>query len=183
MDFVKSVIDKVDAIIISDYGKGVVSRKLIYELRDISKDIIITVDPKVGNFKFYKGVTCITPNHHEAGEFCGFNIVNERTLNLAGKHIIDKLGCESVLITQGKEGMTLFESDASMTHFDARVKQVFDVSGAGDTAIAVFTVALSKGLSIKDSVNVSNIAAGIVVTEPGTSVITIDKLIKELKNE
>ena len=75
------------------------------------------------------------------------------------------------------------KSESQKSYIPAHIRNIADVSGAGDTAIAVFTVALSKGLSIKDSVNVSNIAAGIVVTEPGTSVITIDKLIKELKNE
>jgi D-beta-D-heptose 7-phosphate kinase/D-beta-D-heptose 1-phosphate adenosyltransferase len=178
--FVESSLSEIDAIIISDYGKGIISRKLIYELRDMAKDKIITVDPKVGNFRFYKGVTCITPNHHEAGEFCGFKIVNKRTLDRAGKQIIEKLECESVLITQGKDGMTLFEASGNVVHLPARVKRVFDVSGAGDTVISVFTTALAAGTGMKEAAAIANVAAGIVVAEPGTSVIVIDKLAKEL---
>lgn len=179
--FVKNNLSEINAIIISDYGKGVVSRKLIYELRNMDKDMIITVDPKAGNFRFYKGVTCITPNHHEAGEFCGFKIVNDRTLDRAGKQILNKLECESVLITQGKDGMTLFESNGNVVHLPARVKRVFDVSGAGDTVISVFTTALAAKTSMEEAADAANVAAGIVVAEPGTSAITIDKLAKELK--
>ena len=180
LSFAKRVLKEIDAIIISDYGKGVISRKLIYELRKMAKDVIITVDPNAGNFGFYRGVTCITPNHHEAGEFCGFKIVNERSLNRAGKQLLEKLECKSVLITRGKNGMTLFEANGNVAHFPAIVKRVFDVSGAGDTVISVLTAALAAGTGVEDSVDIANIAAGIVVAEPGTSIITTDKLIKEL---
>ena len=181
--FIKSTLSEISAIIISDYGKGVISRKLICELRGMTKDKIITVDPKVSNFRFYKGVTCVTPNHHEAGEFCGFKIVNKRTLDHAGKQIIEKLECESVLITQGKDGMTLFEAAGNVIHLPARVKSVFDVSGAGDTVISVFTTALAAGISIEKAADIANVAAGIVVAEPGTSVIAVEKLARELKGE
>lgn len=179
--FVKNNLSEIDAIIISDYGKGVVSRGLICELRNMAKDMVITVDPKAGNFKFYKGITCITPNHYEAGEFCGFKIVNDRTLDRAGKQILEKLECESVLITQGKDGMTLFEANGNVVHLPARVKRVFDVSGAGDTVISVFTTALAAKTSMEEAADAANVAAGIVVADPGTSAITIDKLAEELK--
>jgi len=179
--FVEITLPEINAIIISDYGKGVISSKLIYELKNMAKDMIITVDPKAGNFRFYKEVTCITPNHHEAGEFCRFKIVNDRTLYRAGKQIIDELECESVLITQGKDGMTLFEANGSIVHLPSIVEQVFDVSGAGDTVISVFTTALAAKTTMEEAANAANIAAGIVVAEPGTSAITIDRLAKELK--
>jgi D-glycero-beta-D-manno-heptose-7-phosphate kinase len=180
LEFVKDNLKNTDAVIISDYGKGVISRRLITELEQLLEDKLIIVDPQVKNFKFYKGVTCITPNHYEASAFCGFKIINEKSLNYAGKMILEKLKCKSVLITQGKDGMTLFRGNKSV-HIDTyQMKHVFDVSGAGDTVVAVFTTLLAAGKSMEYALDIANMAGGIVVGEPGTSIITIDKLMRKI---
>ena len=120
----------------------------------------------------------ITPNHHEAGIFCGFEIVDKDTLNRAGKQMVNALNCRSVLITQGKEGMTLFENDGMTAHIPTVAKKVFDVTGAGDTVIGTISLGLAAGLDLKSAAILSNFAAGIVVGEIGTSAVKAEELRK-----
>jgi D-beta-D-heptose 7-phosphate kinase/D-beta-D-heptose 1-phosphate adenosyltransferase len=166
--------------VVSDYGKGVISGPLMKGLRELVQDspVIIAVDPKTGNFEYYRGVDVITPNHHEAGIFCRFEIVDEETLLRAGMQIIGELDCRSVLITQGKDGMTLFENGGDITHIPTVAKAVFDVTGAGDTVIATFSLGLASGLDLKSSAILSNFAAGIVVGEVGTSTVRAEDMKK-----
>jgi D-beta-D-heptose 7-phosphate kinase/D-beta-D-heptose 1-phosphate adenosyltransferase len=138
--------------------------------------VIVTVDPKIGNFVYYQGVDTITPNHHEAGVFCGFDITDEVTLKRAGEQMLTQLKCRSVLITQGKDGMTLFEAGGEITHIPTVAKRVFDVTGAGDTVIGTMSLALAAGLDLKSAAIVSNFAAGIVVGEVGTSAVDVTEL-------
>jgi D-beta-D-heptose 7-phosphate kinase/D-beta-D-heptose 1-phosphate adenosyltransferase len=176
--FIRKNLDWIDGIVVSDYGKGVVSDDLMKGIRGLVKDaeIIIAVDPKTGNFEHYHGVDVITPNHHEAGVFCRFEIVDTKTLNRAGRQMLRRLDCRSVLITQGKAGMTLFEKSGPITHIPTVAKQVFDVTGAGDTVISTFALGLAAGLDIRSSAILSNFAAGIVVGKLGTSVVDAAEL-------
>jgi len=178
LDFIKISLDNTDAIIVADYGKGVISGPLMKGLRELTEgsSVIIAVDPKTGNFEYYQGVDVITPNHHEAGIFCRFDIVNGETLIRAGRQILGDLNCRSVLITQGKDGMTLFERNGGIIHIPTEAKNVFDVTGAGDTVIGAFSLGLASGLDPKSAAVLSNIAAGIVVGELGTSVVKADEL-------
>lgn len=176
LNFVQTNKRSIDMIIISDYGKGVVSRQLIVELTAISGSIPILVDPHVTNFKHYVGITGLTPNHHEAGDFCGFKLTNDERVIKAGDYILDKLKCEYVLITRGSEGMTLC-TKSDVFHISTVAQEVYDVSGAGDTVISVFAYGLVQGMSLFESAKLSNKAAGIVVGERGTSVITKEKLL------
>ena len=178
LDFIKISLDNTDAIIVADYGKGVISGPLMKGLRELTEgtSVIIAVDPKTGNFEYYQGVDVITPNHHEAGIFCRFDIVNGETLIRAGRQILRDLNCRSVLITQGKDGMTLFERNGGIIHIPTEAKNVFDVTGAGDTVIGAFSLGLASGLDPKSAAVLSNIAAGIVVGELGTSVVKADEL-------
>lgn len=178
LGIVKKNLDAIDGIVVSDYGKGVISSDLMKGLRDMVRDdsVIIAVDPKSGNFEYYHGVDVITPNHHEAGAFCHFGIVDDRTLMQAGRHMLEKLNCRSVLITQGKNGMTLFEKAGPITPIQTIAKQVFDVTGAGDTVISTFSLGLASGLDLKSSAILSNFAAGIVVGEVGTSTVKAEEL-------
>jgi D-beta-D-heptose 7-phosphate kinase/D-beta-D-heptose 1-phosphate adenosyltransferase len=171
-----------DIIVVADYGKGVISEKLMSGLRamirsDPDGTVKIAVDPKTGNFKYYDKVDVITPNHHEAGTFCGTDIVDEQTLIQAGEMILRKLDCRSVLITQGPDGMTLFENGGNATHIPTLAKKVFDVTGAGDTVIGTFSLALASGLDLRSSAVLSNYAAGIVVGEIGTTAVSADQLL------
>ncbi|MDY6970936.1 MAG: D-glycero-beta-D-manno-heptose-7-phosphate kinase [Thermodesulfobacteriota bacterium] len=181
LGFVEKNIPKLDAIVVSDYGKGVISTPLMNGLKELvqsasSGSVIIAVDPKTGNFEHYRGVDVITPNHHEAGAFCRFEIEDEQTLIRAGKQMLNELNCGSVLITRGKDGMTLFESSGETTHIRTVAKKVFDVTGAGDTVIGTFSLGLASGLDLKSAAVLSNFAAGIVVGEIGTSSVSADDL-------
>ena len=181
---IESNLDGTDAIIISDYGKGVISSHLIKAIEKLvsGSEIIIAVDPKTENFQYYKGVDIITPNHHEAGTFCGFSITDDETLIRAGEYILDKLNCNSVLITQGKDGMTLFENGTDPCHIPTVARKVFDVSGAGDTVISTLSLGLAAGMNKDSAALVSNFASGIVVGEVGTSTVTAKALKAAIKN-
>ncbi|MDP2910771.1 MAG: PfkB family carbohydrate kinase, partial [Candidatus Omnitrophota bacterium] len=181
--YVKGIIDEMDAIIIEDYGKGVISAKLLKEILRAAKKKkkIITVDPKEEHFMYYKGVTAITPNHHEASQAAGIKVKDEKSILKIGKALLRKLNCEGVLVTLGENGMQLFEKKGSVTHIPTVAQEVFDVSGAGDTVISVFTLALALGIEMRDAAYISNIAAGIVVGKVGIAVITQKELIERLK--
>jgi len=188
LDFIGKNLDTIDAIVISDYGKGVISAPLMKGLRDLVRQasegsIIIAVDPKTGNFEYYHEVDVITPNHHEAGSYCGFEIYDDDTLTQAGRKMLDELKCRSVLITQGKDGVTLFENGGEITHIPTVAKKVFDVTGAGDTVIGTFSLGLASGLDLKSAAVLSNFAAGIVVGEVGTSTVSAEELKKAVGGE
>ncbi len=178
LNFVRKDISNLDAIVVCDYGKGVISTQLMKGLREMVRtdSVVIAVDPKTGNFEHYHEVDVITPNHHEAGTFCRFEIVDQETLVRAGKQMLHELNCRSVLITQGKDGMTLFENSGEITHIPTVAKKVFDVTGAGDTVIGTFSLGLASGLDLKSSAILSNFAAGIVVGEVGTSTVKAEDL-------
>lgn len=185
LGFINQNIDKMDAIVISDYGKGVISDPLMTGLNRLVRSmagtpVIISVDPKVGNFQYYQGVDVITPNHYEAGVYCGFEITDEESLMRAGNRMLHDLNCRSVLITQGEEGMTLFEKGGEVTHIPTVAKRVFDVTGAGDTVIGTISLGLAAGLDLKSAAILSNFAAGIVVGEVGTSAVDVAALKKAI---
>ena len=179
--YIEKNLTEIDAIVISDYGKGVISEKIMNGLTTLigpppRRSVILSVDPKTGSFEHYQGVDIITPNHHEAGLFCGMEIFDEKTLLQAGKTMLEQLHCRSVLITQGKDGMTLFEKGGKITHIPTVAKKVFDVTGAGDTVIGTISLALAAGLDLKSAAILSNFAAGIVVGEVGTSAVNAKDL-------
>ncbi|MBC8417966.1 MAG: D-glycero-beta-D-manno-heptose-7-phosphate kinase [Proteobacteria bacterium] len=185
LDFISENLDTIDTIVISDYGKGLISGPLMMGMRELARSgagrrTIIAVDPKTGNFEYYQGVDVITPNHHEAGIYCGFQIVDEDTLMRAGRQMLSNLNCRSVLITQGKDGMTFFEKHGETTHIPTVAKKVFDVTGAGDTVIATIALGLAAGLDFKSAAILSNFAAGIVVGEVGTSAVKAEDLKKAI---
>jgi rfaE bifunctional protein kinase chain/domain len=175
---------KISALIISDYGKGVITLKLLSELIDLCRKnhIFIGVDPKETHFWNYKKVSLITPNHNEAAFAYGKKIKDENILEEVGWGLLDRLEAEAILITRGERGMSLFEKNRSLTHFPTRAKKVYDVTGAGDTVISTFACAFAAGASYKEAALVSNHAAGIVVGEIGTAQVTKDQLTTELKD-
>jgi D-beta-D-heptose 7-phosphate kinase/D-beta-D-heptose 1-phosphate adenosyltransferase len=171
------------AVVISDYGKGVINERLVSGLVDYAKKkgLIVSVDPKVENFSIYRGVTVITPNHYEAGNGVGNKIVDEESLLATGKLILSKLGCENVVITQGEDGMTLFETTGDVLHIPTVAREVFDVTGAGDTVISTLTLAVAAGAGMRDAALISNYAAGIVVGKVGTAIVTAEELRAEVR--
>lgn len=174
----------ISALIISDYGKGVITLRLLSELIDLCRKnhIFIGVDPKETHFLNYKKVSLITPNHSEAAFAYGKKIRDENILEEVGWGLLDRLEAEAMLVTRGELGMSLFERNKSLTHFPTRAKKVYDVTGAGDTVISTFTCAFAAGASYKEAALVSNHAAGMVIGEIGTAQVTKDQLTEELKS-
>ena len=180
MDYVSKKINSFDSIIISDYAKGVISEELVEEVIALAKkkDKPVAVDPKVSHFDFYKYATIVTPNNDEASKASGIEIENEAGLLRAGEVLLNKLGSDAVLITRGEHGMSLFENNGEITHIPTVAKEVYDVSGAGDTVIGTVALSMASGASLKEAAVISNFAAGIVVGKIGTATVTP----KELKD-
>ena len=182
---IEAVISKVSGIIISDYAKGIIVPKVLKKIITLAKkrNIPVTVDPKVENFRRYKYITCMTPNTKEATE--GMNAKNIHTdedIALLGKRILKLLKSESVLITRGEKGMTLVEKNNKITNIPTRAKEVYDVTGAGDTVIATMTLALSAKFNFVSSAEIANFAAGFVVAKVGTATITSKELEETIKD-
>jgi rfaE bifunctional protein kinase chain/domain len=167
-----------DAIIIQDYNKGVVTGNLIHELVAFSRQhkIIITVDPKFNNFFEYRQVTVFKPNRKETEEALGVRLNDRASIELAGRALIEKLKAENVLLTLGESGMSLFDGSGDSTHIPTAARKVADVSGAGDTVISTLTMALTAGATIKEAAMLANVAGGVVCGEVGIVPISIDAL-------
>ena len=144
---------------------------------------IISVDPKEENFKYYRGISVITPNNHEASKAVGFQIKDKATLIKAGESLLKKLNCKIALITLGENGMAVFQKAKPMKHIPTVAQEVFDVSGAGDTVIASYTLSLAAGADPIMAAHIANCAAGIVVGKVGIAVVTPDELLNRIKRE
>ncbi len=174
---VKKAVSGAGAVIVSDYGKGVVTMAVMDTLREICGDSIpIIIDPKVGHFPLYKGAWAVTPNLSEAGAFYNVRISSEKQLEKVGCSLLKDLEAKAVLITRGEDGMSLFEKGKDSRHFPTRASEVYDVTGAGDTVISVLAAGLAAGASLYDSIELANAAAGIVVKEIGTAAVTMEEL-------
>jgi D-beta-D-heptose 7-phosphate kinase/D-beta-D-heptose 1-phosphate adenosyltransferase len=172
-EFIRDILPQIDVVIVSDYAKGVVCAPLLDELRDLtSGKIPVVVDPKIQNFKLYRSFTIVTPNHHEAGRMSGIPIVDEESLNVAGRQLLRRLACKNLLITRGRDGMSIFRNGGKAVHIPTLARHVYDVTGAGDTVAAVLALGTAAGLSIIDAGLLANCAAGIVVGEVGTAAVT-----------
>jgi len=178
----KNIINEVDAIIIEDYGKGVITPKLLKEIVPFAKarKKVISVDPKEEHLRYYQGITLITPNNHEASKAVGFEIKDNATLKKAGQAILKKFKCKIALITLGENGMAVFQKDRPMKHISTIAQEVFDVSGAGDTVIASYTLSLASGANPFQAAHISNCAGGIVVGKVGIAVVTPQELIDRI---
>ncbi|CAN2048125.1 hypothetical protein GMMP1_560018 [Candidatus Magnetomoraceae bacterium gMMP-1] len=179
INFVKSKISEIDIILVSDYGKGLLSRYLLLNSLAIAQkhDKMVIVDPKGVDFTKYKGASLITPNQKEAALASGMNITDKASLIMAGKKIMKAVGLQKLLITRGKAGMTLFEIGNEPFHIKTQAHQVFDVSGAGDTVAAILGLGLASGASFKEAAALANAAAGIVVGKVGTATVSRQELI------
>lgn len=179
---IEKCIPKCDAVVIEDYGKGVIVPETLKQIHRLTQKYkkIVSVDPKINHFVHYKGVNVITPNHHEAGYFVGLEIKDVKTLLQAGKRLLKLLAGGSVLITRGEEGMALFEPNGEVTHIPTKAREVFDVSGAGDTVIGTLTSVMAAGGTLKEAAVISNYAAGVVVGKVGVATCSPEELIRAL---
>ncbi|MBI5604343.1 MAG: D-glycero-beta-D-manno-heptose-7-phosphate kinase [Deltaproteobacteria bacterium] len=183
LNIIRKNISQIRGIIVSDYGKGVVSQELMIGLKKIAgkNAIPVLVDPKPHNMGWYDQVTVITPNHLEAEMAVGKKIESKEDLLWAGRYLLKKTKCESVLITRGREGMTLFLKNKKVEHIPTVAQKVFDVTGAGDTVIATLILSLVSGVNMIQACKMANFAAGIVVGEVGTAAVKAGDLIRVLK--
>lgn len=169
------IMKKMDAIIFSDYDKGLLTGFLVDGIMNMSKGRIVTVDPKPDNMNIFRNVTLISPNKKEASEAAGIQILNEEDVLNASRILKDITNSEAILITRGEEGMSLYES-GSIRSVPTVAREVFDVTGAGDTVISVVTLALACGSTFDEAAVLSNIAAGEVVAEVGVVTLTPKQL-------
>ena len=170
LNFIKKRIDNIDAIIISDYAKGIITKDLITTIKNMASNKIIVVDPKPKHKNLYKDVTLITPNLKEAKE-----------MNNNENDLMKELNTP-ILITKGEKGMSLIEKTET-TNIPTKAKEVYDVSGAGDTVVATATLALTGGATLKQAAILANHAAGITVGKIGTSTVTIEEIKESLKDD
>jgi rfaE bifunctional protein kinase chain/domain len=172
-----------EAVLISDYGKGVASPELLDRLLPAleRRGIPSAVDPREEHFFRYRGVTVITPNAAEASEAWGRRFRSEKDLIEAGFGLREKLRAGSVLITRGADGMSLFSSEGH-THFPTRARKVYDVTGAGDTVVATMAAALAARATLPEACVLANHAAGLVVAQLGTAAATAAELTASLED-
>ena len=168
-------------LILSDYGKGLVSETFLAGLRKLLAALtsppLVLVDPKIRNFHLYRDVFLLTPNAKEAAEGAGTELLrSESEIIAAGKTIFRKLGCSHLLITLGPQGMAYFENPDTMRLIPTVARKVFDVTGAGDTVMATIGLSLAAGNDLFASCLLANHAAGLVVGEIGTAVVSIEEI-------
>ena len=196
--FIQKNINSFDAIIIEDYGKGVINIALLEMLISLAKahKKIITVDPKEENFQYYHSVDTITPNRKELEnairnlkikdtsnrfKINADKLFTDKDVDSAAREILEYLNLDSLLITLGEQGMKLLEKNGRLTHIPTVAQEVFDVSGAGDTVISTFTLALCAGASKLEAAHIANFAAGIVVGKLGTAVTSAKELLERIE--
>ena len=177
---VRSRASEVDAVILSDYAKGLLSPEIVDAARACA---LVLADPKPQNVTMFHGVTCVAPNVHEAAAASGVRIVDHVSLERAGKTLLERLECRYVVITRGEAGMSLFGSDGARLDVPSVARKVFDVSGAGDTVIAVLALALSAGAPIERAMQLANFAAGAVVEKLGTATASADEIVALVEHE
>ncbi|MBI4358822.1 MAG: D-glycero-beta-D-manno-heptose-7-phosphate kinase [Candidatus Omnitrophica bacterium] len=179
LTFIERILENVDAVVIEDYGKGMITPELLTHLLREAKSLKkpVLVDPKEKHFSYYRGVTAITPNRREALSAYGQNADGHVPhLNEVGQKLLRQFSCEAVLITLGEEGMILFEKNGAITRIPTAAQEVYDVSGAGDTVIAVFAMAVAARAPMKEAAVLANCAAGVVVGKLGTATLTREEL-------
>ena len=182
-DFTEKIMREVDIVLISDYGKGMVTKSMLSGLVTLAKKHkkITIADPKGLDFKKYSGVSMITPNRKEANLALGVEIADESSVYETGAKILESHEIDKLLITCGKDGMVFFEKNKKPYQISAVARQVYDVSGAGDTVLSVLGVSLASGMSYKEGIKLANAAAGIVVGKVGTATVSKKEILDALK--
>ena len=172
--YIAKVAPSYDAVILSDYAKGLFARELV-EVALLAP--VVTADPKPQNLELFVGVTCVAPNEHEAAQASGVAITDDRSLERAARVLLERLRCRYVLITRGERGMALYGRAGEHLMVPAVARTVYDVSGAGDTVIAVLTLALAAQAPIDAAVQLANFAAAAVVEKLGTATASPEEIV------
>lgn len=192
LDAIRTALPKTDAVIVCDYGKGIVTQPLLNELRGICRagGVWLSLDPKPVHHLNLSELSLLTPNRKEALELAGVpddsraaDPLEDRSLMLAARRLFEDLHPALLLITLGEQGMLLCQRDQEPFHIPTVAQEVFDVSGAGDTVIACFTLAIAAGASPTEAAILSNFAAGVVVGKVGTATVTTDEILAHAKGK
>lgn len=179
LDYLNKIIDYIDVILISDYDKGVITNELLEGVILLGKKNLkpVVAYPKVEHFLDYKGVTIVITNLERASSFTGISQINETSIRNMGQWLLTHLECDCILITQGKEGMSLFDKNGSVIHIPSISKEVKDETGAGDTVSSLFALSLATGAPDWDNSSIlANMAAGIVIEKYGNRFVTKEEL-------
>lgn len=180
---IAAVLGQYDILIVSDYGKGLISESLCQFLITLAREnqLPVIIDPKGKNWNKYTGAALITPNVKELSDIVGYSVDNEDSaIEAAARDIIGLYHLTSLLVTRSEKGMSLITPSESI-HIPTHAEEVFDVSGAGDTVIATLSICLANGMNIQEAMQVANVAAGIVVKKIGTATLSCEELHKNLK--
>jgi len=179
---VRARLPEAEVLLISDYAKGVVGARLVREVLALAArwKKVVAVDPKVQHVPLFRGVTVIAPNHHEAAAAARILIRDEADLLRVGAALLRRLQAKAVLITRGEHGMSLFEAGRPATHLPTSAREVYDVTGAGDTVMAVLALALAAGASMREAAVLANYGAGVVVGKRGTATVSRAELARAL---
>ncbi len=176
-------LEDADALVISDYDKGVVTERILAGILPRAYGRMpVLIDPKQRNFNFYRPATLVTPNHHEALRMASLEDDSDRGLHQAARVILEKLGCDAVLVTRGDRGMMLLEGSSDPVFVSTVAREVYDVTGAGDTVIATLAAALATGASMIEAAALANHAAGVVVGKVGTATTNASELIASFES-
>jgi D-beta-D-heptose 7-phosphate kinase/D-beta-D-heptose 1-phosphate adenosyltransferase len=181
----KKAVREADAFVVSDYDKGAVTPRVLAEILPLAyeRGIPVLIDPKIRNFDAYRPATLVTPNHHEALRLTNLEDHEDEGLKRAAHLIRERLGCESVLITRGERGLMLLESHHEAVYVETVAREVYDVTGAGDTVIATLAAALAGGATMLEAAVLANHAAGIVVGKVGTATASAEELVHSIQRE
>ena len=180
---VRAALANAQALVVSDYDKGVITPRVLREILPAAYEKMpVLVDPKTRNFDFYRPATLVTPNHHEALRLTNVDEASDGALQAAAHKIRERLACDAVLITRGDRGMVLFERDNEPVKVETMAREVYDVTGAGDTVIATLAAALAGGGSLIEAALLANHAAGIVVGKLGTATATMDEVLDSIES-
>jgi D-beta-D-heptose 7-phosphate kinase/D-beta-D-heptose 1-phosphate adenosyltransferase len=182
IEALKKALPEADAFVVSDYDKGAVTPRVLAAILPFAygRGLPVLVDPKIRNFDSYRPATLVTPNHHEALRLTNLEDHEDEGLKLAAHLIRGRLDCESVLITRGERGMMLLESYHEPVYVKTVAREVYDVTGAGDTVIATLSAALAAGATMLEAAILANHAAGIVVGKVGTATATAEELVHSI---
>jgi len=181
--FIQQQVRESDVVVVSDYGKGVIDADLLMQLAELRErhGFMYVIDPKRRNYTHYREATLVKPNKEEAGQATGIDIRSEASLQQAGRQLLDLWQAEAILVSRSEAGMSLFKRGAKVQHFPTTAREIFDVTGAGDTVLATCALALGAGATLEEATILANHAAGIVVGKVGTATVTPSELKEALR--
>jgi D-beta-D-heptose 7-phosphate kinase/D-beta-D-heptose 1-phosphate adenosyltransferase len=184
MGALRERLPEADVLLISDYAKGLVSAGLVREVLALAARHrrMVAVDPKVEHLPLFKKVTVVAPNHHEAAAAAHLTVRTEADLLRVGRVLLRRLNARAVLITRGEQGMSLFEAGKPVVHIPTVAREVYDVTGAGDTVMGALSLALAAGADMHEAAVIANFAAGVVVGKRGTATVSRAELERALRD-